>query len=203
MNSENSEKRGRRNRWMISYSDFATVLLAVFIMLYASTNAELNKLKLELAKNPPPKEQTQEKPQEQKPEVRSLKEIEGVEVIEQKGATTLRLGEQLLFDEGSAQIKSESKPTLDKVANILTKNGNQIKIEGHSDNVPIKNSQFSSNWELSSARASNIVEYLTSEKKLNKKRFTILSHADNVPVAENSTPQGRAKNRRVDIIIME
>jgi len=193
MSSENSKDKGRRTRWMISYSDFATVLLAVFIMLYAHANTELTKLKLELEKIPP-KQEIAAKP---------LEEIEGVEIIEQKGATTLRLGEQLLFDEGSAQIKPESGATLDKIANILTKNENQIKIEGHSDNVPIKNAQFSSNWELSSARASNIVEYLTNEKKLNKKRFTILSHADNVPVAENSTLEGRAKNRRVDIVIME
>ena len=193
MSSENSKDKGRRTRWMISYSDFATVLLAVFIMLYAHANTELTKLKLELEKIPP-KQEIAAKP---------LEEIEGVEIIEQKGATTLRLGEQLLFDEGSAQIKPESGATLDKIANILTKNENQIKIEGHSDNVPIKNAQFSSNWELSSARASNIVEYLTNEKKLNKKRFIISSHADNVPVAENSTLEGRAKNRRVDIVIME
>lgn len=191
----NSENKTRRNRWMISYSDFATVLLAVFIMLYAHANTELNKLKLELAEKPPQ--------QEQKLIALPMEEIEGVEIIEQKGAMTLRLGEQLLFDEGSAQIKPESKTTLDKIANILTKNENQIKIEGHSDNVPIKNLYFSSNWELSSARASNIVGYLTNDKKLDKKRFTILSHADNVPIAKNSTPQGRAKNRRVDIVIME
>ena len=195
MDIENPRKKGHRTRWMLSYSDFATVLLAVFIMLYASANTELNKLKLELEKKVPK--------QELELKIEPLKDIEEIEVIEQKGMLTLRLGEKLLFDEGSAQIKPESKAILDKVANILTKNEKQIKIEGHSDNVPIKNSQFSSNWELSSARASNIVEYLINEKKMDKTRFTILSHADNVPVEQNSTPEGRAKNRRVDIVIME
>jgi len=197
MNSDH--KKSHRNRWMISYSDFATVLLAVFIMLYAASNTELNKLKLELEllKN----QTAQETPN--KAQKIKLDELEGVEIIEQKGATTLRLGEKLLFDEGSADIKSSSKKTLDKIANILTKNENQVKIEGHSDNVPIRNSRFASNWELSSVRASNIVEYLTIDKKLEKKRFTISSHADNIPIAPNYTADGRAKNRRVDIIIME
>ncbi len=205
MNFDEDRKKSKRNRWMISYSDFVTVLLAVFIMLFANANTELDKLKLLLQnQNKEVVVAAAAQVQTQQSELKkTFVELQNkdIEIIEQKESTIIRLGEKLLFDEGSAKIKPDSIKTLDKIANILTKSENQIKIEGHCDNIPIKNSRFLSNWELSSARASNIVEYLTIDKKMDKKRFTILSHADNLPVAQNSTPEGRAKNRRVDIVI--
>lgn len=127
---------------------------------------------------------------------------ENVQIIKEAGSLTVRMKEGLLFDFASAEIKPESKRTLDEIAKVLTKNQKHIRIEGHSDNLPIKNAKYGSNWELSSVRASKIADYLIVNKKLDKKRFTVAGYADIKPIATNSTSQGRAKNRRVDIIII-
>ena len=107
----------------------------------------------------------------------------------------------MLFDEGSAIIKADSKQTLDILAGELKKNDKQIQIEGHSDNLPIKSEKYPSNWELSSARAINILNYLMS-KGVDKTRLSAIGYADNKPVAQNDTEEGRSKNRRVDIVII-
>lgn len=127
---------------------------------------------------------------------------ENVQIIKEAGSLTVRMKDGLLFDFASAEIKPESKRTLDEIAKVLTKNQKHIRIEGHSDNLPIKNAKYGSNWELSSVRASKIADYLIVNKKLDKKRFTVAGYADIKPIATNSTSQGRAKNRRVDIIII-
>lgn len=210
-NDESSNyKKNRRNRWMLSYSDFTTILMAIFIVLYANGNIELTRanekiavLESQIQEIKPENSDSQSRDLKEIAEIikNDLKDINGVEFLQEKSSLTIRIGESLLFDEGSSEIKQNSKNTLSEIANILTKNENQIKIIGHSDNIPIKNLKYSSNWELASSRASNIAQYLIEIKNLDKKRFTVLSHADNKPVEVNSTPQGRAKNRRVDIVI--
>lgn len=108
----------------------------------------------------------------------------------------------LLFDSGSAELKEESKAVLDKVGVILERYGNgTIEIEGHTDNIPISSSQYASNEELSSARALSVFYYLLDNTAINS---TDLKHAgmgQRVPIADNSTEEGRSKNRRVEIKI--
>lgn len=108
----------------------------------------------------------------------------------------------LLFDSGSAELKSGSTDVLDKVGVILEKySQGTIEIEGHTDNVPIHSSQYADNEELSSARARTVFYYLTEHTALDP---TLLKHAgmgQRVPIADNSTPEGRSKNRRVEIRI--
>lgn len=109
----------------------------------------------------------------------------------------------LLFDSGSAEIREESKDVLDQVGIILERygSGSIIEIEGHTDNVPMHNAKYADNEELSSARALSVFYYLTDTTSLNP---TYLRHAgmgDRDPVADNSTDEGRSKNRRVEIRI--
>ena len=131
----------------------------------------------------------------------ALKDKKDVQVIKQDAKITIRLGEGVLFDEGSAIIKADSKKSLDILVAQLKKNDKQIRVEGHSDNIPVKGGKYSSNWELSSARAVNILSYMIS-CGINKNRLSAAGYADNMPVATNDTKEGRAKNRRVDIIII-
>ncbi len=110
---------------------------------------------------------------------------------------------EVLFDSGKSQIKSEGKEILQKIANVLKKEtpDNEIGIEGHTDNEPIKHSGFKSNWELSTARATEVLHYLVDNGKLNPEKLSATGYGEFRPVTNNDTPEGRQKNRRVEIII--
>lgn len=109
----------------------------------------------------------------------------------------------LLFDSGSAEIKEDSRAVLDKAGMILEHygSGTTIEIEGHTDNVPISSAQFADNEELSSARALSVFYYLTDNTSLNPVRLKHAGMGERVPIADNSTAEGRSKNRRVEIRI--
>ncbi|MBQ7065654.1 MAG: flagellar motor protein MotB [Lachnospiraceae bacterium] len=115
---------------------------------------------------------------------------------------SLTLNGALLFDSGSDKLKEEALPVLSKVGQILTRYGESvIEIEGHTDNVPIHNKQFANNDELSSFRALAVFNYFMENTSLNPAMLKHSGRGEYVPVADNSTPEGRAKNRRVEIKI--
>lgn len=109
----------------------------------------------------------------------------------------------LLFDSGSDSLKDQAKEVLDKVGVILERYGSNstIEIEGHTDNVPIHSARFADNEELSSARALSVFYYLTETTSLGPSDLRHAGMGDRVPVADNSTEEGRSKNRRVEIRI--
>ena len=115
---------------------------------------------------------------------------------------SLTMNGSLLFDSGSAKIKDSAEITLGKVVKILEAYaGGTIEIEGHTDNVPISNSQFKSNDELSDARALSVFEYLRDNAELDPALIKHTGRGDYVPIADNGTPEGRQLNRRVEIRI--
>ncbi len=108
----------------------------------------------------------------------------------------------LLFDSGSASIKKESMKVLDKVAVILERyTGGEIEINGHTDNVPMRSNRYADNEELSSARALSVFYYLVENSTLDPTRLKHAGMGERVPIADNSTEEGRSKNRRVEIRI--
>ena len=111
----------------------------------------------------------------------------------------------VLFDSGQAKIKREAISTLDKVVRILIENvpGNDIGIEGHTDNLPIKTHEFPSNWQLSATRAANVVHFLTTRTGVPENQISAAAYADQRPVAPNETEVGRQRNRRVDIVFLK
>ena len=114
----------------------------------------------------------------------------------------LTLKGALLFESGSANLKDDVKPTLDKVGMILQKySTGTVEIEGHTDNVPITGGRYASNNELSSARALSVFNYFMDTTSLNPAYLKHAGRGEYVPIADNSTPEGRAKNRRVEIRI--
>lgn len=114
----------------------------------------------------------------------------------------LTLKGALLFESGSANLKEDVKPTLDKVGMILQKySTGTVEIEGHTDNVPITGGRYASNNELSSARALSVFNYFMDTTSLNPAYLKHAGRGEYVPIADNSTPEGRAKNRRVEIRI--
>ena len=114
----------------------------------------------------------------------------------------LSLKGALLFDSGSSQLRPESLPIMDKVGLILERYADSvIEIEGHTDNVPISSARFADNNELSSARALSVFNYFMDTTTLDPAMLKHSGRGEYVPVADNSTPEGRAKNRRVEIKI--
>jgi chemotaxis protein MotB len=110
---------------------------------------------------------------------------------------------EVLFDSGRAQLKNSALGTLDKVSSILKEEvpNNRISVEGHTDNVPIAKSRWASNWELSAHRALSVVEHLQKEG-INPEKLSASGYGEYQPVTSNDTPDGRKKNRRVEIIIV-
>jgi flagellar motor protein MotB len=112
--------------------------------------------------------------------------------------------DKVLFASGSAEITAHGREVLQKVAGVLGKvRGKSIYVVGHTDNVPIHSSIFLSNWELSTARASAVIRFLSETGGLTPERFTAMGRAFYQPVASNATPEGRQENRRVDVILAD
>lgn len=119
----------------------------------------------------------------------------------------LAFSDDVLFDKGQADLKTEVKKTLYSFGEILKKYDKKIRIEGHTDNIPIKNYKFDSNWELSTDRAISVVKYYTEELPVNERispnAFEVAGLAEYSPVAPNDTEENRQKNRRIEMIILK
>lgn len=120
--------------------------------------------------------------------------------VDQRGVI-LRFEDNVLFDKGKAMLKADSRAVLTKVADVLRGIDNPIRVEGHTDDLPIHTSQFPSNWELSTTRATNVLRYLL-EHNLQPKQLSAVGYGEYHPIIPNSNEESRKKNRRVDIVIL-
>lgn len=125
-----------------------------------------------------------------------------VEITEDERGVILQLRDSILFESGQAVLKKDSRDVLNKLTKLIEKMPNSIVIEGHTDNVPIKTMQYKNNWELSTARALSVVSYFIEEKKLNPSRFSASGHGEYRPIVGNTSEENKAKNRRVNILIV-
>lgn len=121
--------------------------------------------------------------------------------IDRRGLV-ISLKEAGLFDSGSAFIKVSSYPLLSKIAESLVQYNNHIRVEGHTDNIPIASQAFKSNWELSTARATNIVHHLVNHYHFDAAKISATGYGEFRPAEDNGTEEGRAKNRRVNIVML-
>lgn len=127
-----------------------------------------------------------------------------VSVAMQERGIVISIQEQLLFKSGSSEIEGNSQSQVLKIGkDILSKIPNKhIRVEGHTDNIPMKSALFPSNWELSAARATNVLRILVEQAGINPKLISAVGYGEFTPVAPNTTDENRAKNRRVDIVIL-
>ncbi len=220
------EPKSNAPRWMVTFSDLITLILVFFILLFSMSQIDIVKFRaisdsfqkkeiLDFNPSIVPSEQPSEEPLEKHEEdlrdllsdIRSyLRENELDEIVtatRTERGVVLVLPEQSLFDSGEANVLPASYPFLDKVGALLERMPNYVKVEGHTDNRPISTSKFPSNWELSSARASSVIRYLTSAVDLDPKRFIAVGYGDTRPIAPNDTADNLQKNRRVEIIISD
>lgn len=114
----------------------------------------------------------------------------------------IELQDNILFDSGNAVLKQDSIPLLKKISGLLNKFTNEVIVEGHTDNLPINKGYYQSNWELSTDRANKVVRYFIEKEGLDGKRFQAVGLGEYRPIADNDTPEGRQKNRRVNILIV-
>jgi|ERR1017187_7706023 chemotaxis protein MotB len=114
----------------------------------------------------------------------------------------ISLHELGFFDSGQAELLPGASDKIQRIAAVLMQYGLDMRVEGHSDNVPIHNASFSSNWDLSTARAMAVAKMLLNESGFDPKRLSVAGYAEYRPAASNDTAEGRRKNRRVDIVIL-
>lgn len=231
--------------WLLPYSDLMTLLLAVFIVLFAVSKidaAKAQEISQQFAgtmmnKDYVSKSSAQDASGgdgaqsggplniETQSELESfmgeyeLKKLENLKteldtklhgngmdqsvstMIDMRGLV-IRLNNAIFFDSGSAEIKKQSEDTLVEVASLLNTIDNYIRIEGHTDNVPIRRSTYPSNWELSTARAVSVVKLFINKCNFSPDKLIAVGYGEFKPVADNSTAEGRAQNRRIDIIVL-
>jgi chemotaxis protein MotB len=130
-------------------------------------------------------------------------DLSGVQVEMDERGLVIRFVEGVLFDSGKAEIKKQAMAVLDKIVPVLKQSRRQIRVEGHTDNVPIHTREFPSNWELSTARAVNVVRYFIDKHNFSPYTISAAGYGEYRPVAPNDTDKHRALNRRVDIVILK
>lgn len=126
-----------------------------------------------------------------------------IKVADLPKGISITLSDRFLFDAGKADLKSGSAKTLAKLASLFSQLDTVISIEGHTDDLPIvRASEFKDNWELSGARALSVLRFFIDKEKLDPEGFQYAGYADTRPAADNSTAEGRQKNRRVEITVL-
>lgn len=138
-------------------------------------------------------------------EDRLAKEIADKQILleQTNRGLVITMANDILFDSGKAKLKKNAYPVLDKIATVLNEeaSGRDVGVEGHTDTVPIKHSGWKSNWELSSARSTNVLHYLIG-KGVTPQRLSAIGYGEYKPIDTNDTKSGRSRNRRVEIIIL-
>lgn len=232
--------------WLLPYADVLTLLLALFIVLFAASevdskkfeqisksfNSELqggsgvleNQAAVETFEETSPVAKIEENEpekgtQEEVSLQQDLKDLGNLQekiesYIKDKGldpklqtemtakGLVLKIKEGVLYTSGSADITNESKTIAKEISGLLvTDPPRDIFIEGHTDNVPTKSDEFPTNWELSSSRAINFMKIILENDKLDPKRFSATGYGEFQPIKSNKTAEGRAENRRVEVLI--
>ncbi|MFP5502177.1 MAG: flagellar motor protein MotB [Candidatus Sericytochromatia bacterium] len=229
------EGHASSERWLLTYADLITLLLAFFIIMYAMSETDAKKME-ELARSlqstfhlssgggtdaalPPASNDMLTGGGALLPEAKALMEIQEQlerELASQNGAeaaqsvTTslnqrglvISLANSAFFDSGEASLRPEARNVLKTVAGTLKSSKRFIMVEGHTDNTPINTARYPSNWELSTARATTVVRYLITDYGLPPKRLSAAGYGEYYPLVANTTFENRARNRRVDLVIL-
>ncbi len=223
---ENNDLYGEdadRDRYIITYADLITLLLGLFIILYAMSNIDKAKYRSAVEAlgtvfgNGNQSNSAMVVPTpvfsvphiSQKTLMRSLQKVisenkfdNSIKLVKNERGITIRILDDILFASGQAAVTVSTQKVLSSLGPVLRELPNDIRIEGHTDNVPIKSSLFPSNWHLSVARATNIAYYLMNTEKLSPDKISIVGYSKYKPIASNDTPEGKKLNRRVDIVIL-
>lgn len=182
-----------RDRWMVSYMDILTILLIFFVAAAAQSTI------------PHPVEKAVEKP----PEPPRLAEPQrklatlGFDLKMEPRGLVISLPQTILFASGDDAISPQARPIVEEIAQVLRQIPNKVTLVGHADAVPIHNRRFRNNWELAGARSLRLLELLNQDGGIEESRLSVASDSSFDPRDTNDTPDGRARNRRVEIVILD
>ena len=215
--SRNSLREPLENheRWLVSYADFITLLFAFFVVMFASSQTDAAKLR-ELSRSVNEAfHGTSKKPNAsaRRAELYDTSETLAAALAGElaSGEISIRmdarglivsLRESAFFPSGSDTLLTAAVPSMSKLAAAIRPLPNSIRLEGHTDSRPINNSRFRSNWELSAARGIAVLHSFEETHGIPASRMAVIAYADTAPSATNETEQGRAVNRRVDVVIL-
>jgi chemotaxis protein MotB len=204
--------------WVMTFADLMTLLMCFFVLLLSFSEMDVAKFKqlsgrqftIDSNRNTlDALERELKEIKETREHARRLRmalkeEIEkGSVSIHTEGMKVIvHIMENASFDSGYADIRSEFLPVLAKIAEMIDNNSGEVTVSGHTDDVPIHNSRFRSNWELSTSRAVSVTHELLKTAQIDSERVIVTGHADTRPRASNDTAEDRAKNRRVDVSIV-
>jgi len=125
-----------------------------------------------------------------------------VSIEDNERGFTIRILDDILFTSGNSKLNNEAKNVLGLVSTLIKELPNDIRIEGHTDNVKIVSAKYPSNWHLSIDRAMNTAYYLIQSENISPDRVSVVGYSEYQPIADNNTSEGRSKNRRVDIVVI-
>lgn len=225
------QSKSNHERWLITYSDMITLLLIFFIVMYSLSKVDVARFKTlseslaavfgaggMVMDSPGPaiipgNVSSQVQDEIEKAQLNQLKnKLENyiqenglnakVSVTTEERGIVLSFQDDVLFELGSDQLTPQAETILDKVAPILIDTPNYIRVEGHTDNLPIRTSRFPSNWELSSARATNVVRELITTHHFSPQKLSVAAYGEYRPRVPNTSDENRQLNRRVNLVIL-
>jgi chemotaxis protein MotB len=220
--------RGRvtHDRWLVSYADFITLLFAFFVVLYAFAKTDQTKQtdvsqaidgafrSMGIFSSEPAKRaggfpnvviaEDVQSPQRVRDNLEQMqRELEQkLSIAMRRDGLVISLREAGFFDSGSAVPHPGTLGILRQIADSIGTTPYDLRVEGHTDNMPIHTSEFDSNWELSSARATRIARLMLDLRAVPAEHLSAAGYAEFHPISSNHTPEGRAKNRRVDLVVV-
>jgi len=194
-------QHGGRDRWMVSYLDVLTILLILFVAMAAQTLQSSTK-------KPAPVEPVAKTPVVEGPSAAMAaiqKELEQthLDVQADSRGVVVSLPQALLFQPGEDRINADALTTVKAIGDVLSKIPNNVSLVGHTDATPIHNRRFTNNWELAAARGVRLLELLSNKYGIEESRLSVASFGSYDPKSSNDTPDGRASNRRVEIVILD
>jgi chemotaxis protein MotB len=225
----NNNEHENLERWLLTYADLITLLLAFFIMMYTFSKQDVQKYEevsahlkvifsggsgllqqgkaaaatpLELPSKTNSTDAIKEKLKNEFKEISGENGLKNsIFIFTDARGVVIRIMDKAFYDEGKADLKQGAKNALDKIIPIIREIKNHIRIEGHTDNTPISKGEFKSNWELSVRRATEVVRYFVEKGPIPPERISATGYAEYRPIINNDTAENRALNRRVEIII--
>jgi chemotaxis protein MotB len=198
--------------WMVPYCNLLTILMIFFLLLYGFSTIGgiryervlIDLQRTALAKAEQKESKIEDKLQETRVAAELVDELKRIATVEINAQyIKIFLPSPVLFPSGSAELTPEAVNILKEIASSLRTIKNKVIVEGHTDNIPIsKGGKYSSNFELSAARAFSVVKYFIDKEKIPPERFSVYGYGEYKPIAPNDTEENRAKNRRIEISIV-